>query len=75
MKTIVKFNRIDHTISGLPVVLTYYEGDVAFYTAAIKRIKYGYGLEIVEAVDVDGTIYRKASGKRRGRPKKEQPAT
>jgi hypothetical protein len=75
MKTIVKFDSIAQWDMEDPRAFFSYNGGLAATTGLIKRIKYNDAREVLEIVDVAGTIYRKASGKKRGRPKKEQPAT
>lgn len=73
MKTIVKYQTI--AFDGSDTCATY--TDITGFpeiTGPAKRIKYNEALEIVEVVDIHNTIYRKVSGKKRGRPKKEQPA-
>jgi hypothetical protein len=63
------------SIEGTPPFALYEnEWEYKFRTGLIKRIKYDDSWNIVEIVDIDGVIYRKASGKKRGRPKKEQPS-
>lgn len=75
MKTIVKYHKL-LMIDDLPPVATYEDArGYSSATGVIKRIKYDELWNIVEIVDVDGTVYRQSSGKKRGRPKKEQPTT
>jgi hypothetical protein len=75
MSTIIKFQSVSFPASDVPVA--YYAGldGSEDFTAPIKRVKYTEGWDVVEMVSVGGQIYRKASDKKRGRPKKEQPAT
>ncbi len=78
MKTIVKFKSLAlwTWYNDLPSARLVDEYGDAFDTEFIKRLKYNDNdtPEVVELVDIHGTIYRKASGKKRGRPKKEQPS-
>jgi hypothetical protein len=74
MKTIVKFKKILHWDNTCPLAFYEDEFDQAKSTGYVKRIKWDSHGIIAEIVDTDGTIYRRSSGKKRGRPKKEQPS-